>query len=528
MTTKRAAIYVRVSSEKQAEPDKASPDEQEKDCRELCQAKGYNVIAIYKDTERYRVGKRLVEPSGSRADRPQLKAMLTDARAGMFDLIIAWREDRLYRGMRPMLDVLDCIEQTPVDIELVKETFDKRLAPVKAWAARMELDARKDRTAMGLAARFNSGKVWTKGIPYGYCKGDDDKPAENPLEAKWVKTIWEMRAAGESLSAIKRCLLENDAPQRRMDLIKFRWQISKVQKILRNPIYHTGVQAITWEGRTFEIQYPVLIDADTAARVKAIREKENGFHNRHHVYNYLAQGLVYCAACGRKLIAATHYQYRSKGNRRNTLASNYRCANLFHQNRVEGCCKGQSAKKLDAQLWAKVLIVLNNGDDFERAIQEKIDALRKSEGDALEGIGRIDRELERIADERQWVITQARKKTITESDMEQQLGTLDAQANDLRRELSDLSLLVGDGAGRLIKWANHYRAELRDKLDWLTSDDPENAQKQFEARRGIVEGIVRKVNVYADKSIKVEFEFDPKDGTMIKNRQGWLRVCTFI
>ena len=75
-----AAIYIRTSSEHQAE--KASPEEQESDCRRLAEQHGLNVVAVYRDIERYRVGGRLVDPSGTRSDRPGLVAMLDDAVAG--------------------------------------------------------------------------------------------------------------------------------------------------------------------------------------------------------------------------------------------------------------------------------------------------------------------------------------------------------------------------------------------------------------------------------------------------------------
>ncbi len=88
---KRAALYIRVSTEMQGE--KASPVEQEREAREYCAQHGYTVTEVYKDTERYRVGKRLVEPSGSRHDRPQFQRMLADADAEHFEVIVAWRED---------------------------------------------------------------------------------------------------------------------------------------------------------------------------------------------------------------------------------------------------------------------------------------------------------------------------------------------------------------------------------------------------------------------------------------------------
>lgn len=506
--SKRAAIYVRTSSEKQAE--KVSPEVQEADCRELCRTKGNVVVAVYRDTERYRVGKRLVEPSGTRADRPGLKRMLADARAGKFDVITGWREDRLYRSSRPMLDVLDCLEETKIEIELAKETFDKRIAPVKAWAAKMELDARKDRTTMGMTARFARGKVWTSGVPYGFGKSAEGTGEVNPAEAKWVKTIWEWKAAGRSLGEIRQMLIENNVSQRRQELCKHRWQICKIQRILRNPVYYTGIQQVSWDGNAFEIQYPILVDAETARQVIEMRARENAHPARHLKYDYLGLGLAYCWVCKRKMVSLTTRAYRRKGEPRDSMVRCYRCANFIHGNHVEGCARQISVKKLDAELWRKVMLVLTDESDFADRVQQRVEELKGEEADAEGSIERIKRELGQIGEERHWVITRARKKTITEADMEQQLAVLDAQGSELRRELSDKSMLIGDRAGRLIEFANRYRAGMRGKLEWLNHEprDEDERGQQFRARREIVEAIVRKANVYADKSVKVEFEFD--------------------
>jgi DNA invertase Pin-like site-specific DNA recombinase len=48
----RAVIYVRTSSESQAE--KSSLVEQEVDCRRLAQENGLTVVRVYQDSERYR------------------------------------------------------------------------------------------------------------------------------------------------------------------------------------------------------------------------------------------------------------------------------------------------------------------------------------------------------------------------------------------------------------------------------------------------------------------------------------------
>jgi len=71
--SRRAVIYIRTSSESQGA--NSSPLEQETDCRRLAEEKGLQVVHIYRDVEKYRVGNRLVEPSGSRSDRPGLQSM---------------------------------------------------------------------------------------------------------------------------------------------------------------------------------------------------------------------------------------------------------------------------------------------------------------------------------------------------------------------------------------------------------------------------------------------------------------------
>lgn len=71
--------------------------------------------------------------------------MLKDATRDKFDVILAWREDRLYRGLRSMLTVLETVQDYKIEILLAKENFDSKIAPVRAWVAQMELDGMKGR-----------------------------------------------------------------------------------------------------------------------------------------------------------------------------------------------------------------------------------------------------------------------------------------------------------------------------------------------------------------------------------------------
>ena len=108
--------------------------------------------------------------------------------------------------------------------------------------------------------------------------------------------------------------------------------------------------------------------------------------------------------------------------------------------------------------------------------------------------------------------------------MEQQLATLPAQENEPKRGLMDKSLLAGNRAENFLEFVNQYRANLRGKLDWLNSEPqtPEEGERQFKARRQIVEAIVKRVNVYTDKTAEVVFEFDLTGmDEQIKERRRW-------
>ena len=194
----KAAIYIRTSSEAQGEG--ASPVEQESDCQLLAKENSLIVVRVYRDIEKYRVKNKLVEPSGLRSDRPGLLAMLQDVSRRDFDVILAWREDRLYRGLRSMLMVLESTQQYKITIMLAKEAFDPKIAPIRAWAAQMELESMQERMTMGVIARLKAGKANTGQDRYGYVRiGEKILILEE--EAKWVRQIFAWYTQKISLSS---------------------------------------------------------------------------------------------------------------------------------------------------------------------------------------------------------------------------------------------------------------------------------------------------------------------------------------
>ena len=93
----RAAIYIRVSTQRQVEDDKISLSEQELREREYCDPRKYDIFDLYSDIA-----------SGSTKKRPGFQRMLTDARQGKFDVVGAGKA-----GMKGvLLDRSDYFKET--------------------------------------------------------------------------------------------------------------------------------------------------------------------------------------------------------------------------------------------------------------------------------------------------------------------------------------------------------------------------------------------------------------------------------
>ena len=504
---KAAGIYIRVSTERQNE--KASPQAQEDDCREYCVKKGYQVIEVYKDIGRYRAGSKLVEPSGTRADRPALKRLLADCRAGKIQVIVAWREDRLYRSYRPMLDVLDCIEDSDIDIELVKETFDKRLAPVKAWAAKMELDAKHDRFVMGVKGKLSQGKTVFFTPPYGYGKDDTNSFIPDDTEAKWLRNIWQWYADGLAVKEIRERLVVGGASQRREKTNKRLWLPAFIYKLLGCGFYHTGLYLIKWGGETFEVPIPPLVPPDLAEKVLKRRQEYKNYPAGNLKEKALGAGLCYCLGCNSKL-QVVHHQTRSKRGKVYHY-THYKCRAIARRFEPSpNCCHQSSIARIDKQLWDKVWAFVSQPTHFEAALQELIASLQAQELDIGNKIETLSSQLDNLILERQRVITFARKGLISDNDLETQLLALSFQENGIKRELAEAQILTGNRAERLIALADSYRAKVISGIEAINAlpDSPEAVKKQFYFRREIIRTIVNRVDVLADKSIKVHLNID--------------------
>lgn len=509
----RAVIYVRTSSEHQGE--KSSPAEQEADCRQLAAEKGLIVVNVYRDIEKYRAKTKLVEPSGTRSDRPGLLAMLSDASRDAFDVIIAWREDRLYRGMRSMLLVLETIQEYKKTVLLARETFDPKIAPLRAWVAQMELDGMKERMTMGVKARLKAGKANTGQDRYGYMR-IEDRIVVVEEEAQWVRKVFEWYLDGCHLMEIRERLVAAGAPQKGSSIPRrIHWSRSSIQAILKSAKeYAYGIKIQSRKGDMFEIPVDPIIDVATYERFVEMRAKNKTYPARRVDHDYLIGGLISCS-CGLKWGARTQ---KTRNNRqgelvlRKTITGIYYCRQTHKDLVSPDCPKSVGVLKADAQAWGKICEAIDKPDYLFSQARNLVEQLRFNAAHLHEDRERIERGLETINSERQLIITLARKGSITTSDMEQQLATLTLQEVNLKHELSSLGQAININA--LDNWEEkfaEYLADLQVGMDELKNTAPQDDEERhnlFLLKKQIVNTLVERVTINKDREIMVEIRLN--------------------
>lgn len=114
----------------------------------------------------------------------------------------------------------------------------------------------------------------------------------------------------------------------------------------------------------------------------------------------------------------------------------------------------------------------------------------------------LEAALDDITVQRQTVMNWALAQKITEADMETKLAMLTSEEINLRRELDEKSLLIGNRAQKLLDFVHKYRARLVKGRAFLncTPTTLEAAEEQFICRREIVDAIVTRVDVGPDKT----------------------------
>ena len=185
----RCTIYTRKSTDHGLELEFNSLDAQ----REACEA----YIKSQASQGWQAVPKRYDDPaySGGNLDRPAVQRLLKDIEAGLIDVVVVYKIDRLTRSLADFAKLVEVFDARAVSFVAVTQQFNTTTSMgrltlnVLLSFAQFERELASERVRDKVAASRKKGK-WTGGsLPLGY-DSKDKRLVVNPAEAKIVRMIF--------------------------------------------------------------------------------------------------------------------------------------------------------------------------------------------------------------------------------------------------------------------------------------------------------------------------------------------------
>jgi DNA invertase Pin-like site-specific DNA recombinase len=147
---KRAAIYVRVSTDKQ------TVENQLQELRQIAERRGWEIVQEYQDAG--------VSGAKGRDERPGLDEILKDAQRRRFDVVMAWAIDRLGRSLIDLLGTIQSLQACGVDLYLDQQSIDtttpagRLMFQITGAFAEFERSMIRQRVRAGLKRAKEAGK----------------------------------------------------------------------------------------------------------------------------------------------------------------------------------------------------------------------------------------------------------------------------------------------------------------------------------------------------------------------------------
>lgn len=276
---KKAAIYIRVSTDAQAE-EGYSIDAQKEQLTAYCVSKGIKNYDYYIDGGW----------SGSNIDRPELVRLIDDCKDGKISHCIVYKLDRLSRSQKDTLYLIeDVFNIYNVAFVSITETLDtstpvgRLMIGILSAFAQLERENIRMRTRMGMLERVKEG-YWMGGgrVPFGY-DYDSYNGILVPNEyADLVRKMYDLYLSGYSFQKIA-------------NVLGLKYEKLAQQIIKRKTNY--GV--IEYNGEIYQGRHEPLISKETYDA--CMEEMERRSTTRVTTSKYLLSGLCYCSQCGAKM-----------------------------------------------------------------------------------------------------------------------------------------------------------------------------------------------------------------------------------
>jgi len=497
---KPTALYMRVSSPKQAVKGKGSLKEQFHSTWEEIHRRGGQAVTVYADV-----------CTAANRNRWAFNVLLEDLHADKLAMIGCWHSSRLVRTQLAAGELEEAIEKLgkPVEMFAVTDTLDPDILGVLAWAGRWERKAFRERSLMGRQAAVAEGRPPGGKPPFWIevVRDEENKPAGYSLKpiAKWIRWIAESYAAGMGSTEIVKRLNSEGVP-RATGRTKYGWTRQYLAQILKYPALK-GKWGPFW-GQWVDV--PPLVDEETWDRIQE-RLAENRTHSGRPAKHFVAlRGLLWCGVCGQKM--HTHvrdWDYTYKRLKDGTKAR-YRIKK--NNLRIKHVCGGQQHydfkcrkpeyvhdKVLFPRVWARLSEALTKRELLLAGLESQLHALEKS--DELEELERLEQRLEQLH-QRELSYAEQRADNSINKSVHQELML---RLNDERKEALQAQAQLRQKAKR-IEEARQQVDTAHTLVDTLPEALPDLSREEQER---LVMALISRVDVDGDNQVTITLRLDP-------------------
>lgn len=370
MSLFKIALYIRVSTEEQAENPEGSIKNQEERLREFVKLK--SIVGPFGEI------KEVFTDAGISAkdmNRPALQKLLRKIETREINLVLVTELSRFTRSIKDFSILWEFLEKYDCKFLSIKDNFDTSTAAgemvmyMMANVAQFERKQTAERISHSFLARAKRGLYNGGTLPLGY-EVDTLKPgslAIVPEEAEVVREVFKVFLKEETLAKTAKKLNEKEIKFPRMPRGGGKprtgiFRLDMVHTILKNKAY-IGIRVFEGQDGKEEAKavWEPIIESEIFNKAQKMLEK-NRYRKRSHLdqrYPFTLSGICYCKTCGDRMSGkSAHGRTKKIPYYEHAWATKHQAA---LSKRINQCDPHRiQASKIEPMVWQEVKRFLSN------------------------------------------------------------------------------------------------------------------------------------------------------------------------
>ncbi len=342
---KKAILYVRVSTDEQAEKDHSLAFQEER-LRQYCSLNGIEIVAFFKE-----------DYSAKTFERPEFKKLLAflKKKKHVADLLLFLKWDRFSRNIAEAYSMIKQLADLDIEPQSIEQPLDMKIPESKIMLAiylatpEVENDRRAMNVKDGMYKAIKAGR-WMGIAPKGYKRSVDEnlKPCIIPgNDGPLVKWAFEQMATGAyAIDDVRKMVNGKGLKVSR----------NAFWCLLRHPVYIAKMKVPAYKGEPEMVvtaKHPAIVSDALFYEVQEVLDgKRKINHPTVHCKRepWPLRGFLKCPRCGRSLTGST-----SKGN--GGIYYYYHC--------IKGCKERHKANEVNDGFYGQLTVASRN----EKAIR---------------------------------------------------------------------------------------------------------------------------------------------------------------